>query len=187
MPILPAEPQLYPPDLWSHEEVDFDPERPWWCLHTRPRQEKAAARHFLARRLTYYLPQVVQETTTPKGRKIRSVLPMFTGYLFLRGTLADRGEAIRTDCLTKVMDVPDQAGLVRDLRQIYRILDSGLEVIPESTSPVGSRVRILCGPFAGLVGTVFRRDGRDRFAATVGFLGRGATFDLRDWEVEPAE
>ncbi len=92
MPILPAEPQKYPPDLWDGALGSVDPERPWWCLHTKPRQEKSAARHFHARRLTYYLPQVVQETRTPAGRKIRSVLPLFTGYIFIQGNDYERVE-----------------------------------------------------------------------------------------------
>ena len=29
-----------------------------------------------------------------------------------------------------------------------------------------------------------RRDGRDRFAAVVNYIGRGATVELRDWQVE---
>jgi hypothetical protein len=33
-------------------------------------------------------------------------------------------------------------------------------------------------------GTVIRRGKRDEFVAVVRFLGRGATVDLEDWQVE---
>ena len=35
-----------------------------------------------------------------------------------------------------------------------------------------------------MVGTVIRRAKRDQFVAVVRFLGRGATVDLQDWQVE---
>ncbi len=50
MPILPAEPDLYPSDLWDRlsepvpEPQDDEARVRWMCLHTRPRQEKAVAR-----------------------------------------------------------------------------------------------------------------------------------------------
>lgn len=184
MPILPAEPQMYPPDLWQGPARPLDPERPWWCLHTKPRQEKAVARHFRARGLTHYLPQVIQESRTPAGRRIRSQLPLFAGYVFFQGDDRDRVEALRTDCLIRVLEVVDQEALVRDLEQIHTLLTSGLEIVPEPTYPVGARVRILSGPLMGLVGTVIRRGQKNRFAAMVDFLSRGATVELQDWQVE---
>ena len=187
MPILPAEPQLYPPDLWQGEVGGIEPERPWWCLHTKTRQEKATARYLNSRGLTFYLPQVVQESHTPGGRKIRSLQPLFGGYVFFQGDDGQRVEALKSDRLNRVLEVADQEGLVRDLRQVHRMLSSGLEVLPEPTHPVGSRVRILSGPLQGVVGTVVRRDRRDQFVAVVRFLGRGATVELRDWQVERIE
>jgi transcriptional antiterminator RfaH len=187
MPILPAEPDIFPDDLWQGEVGGLDPQRPWWCLHTKPRQEKATARHLRGLGLTHYLPQVVQEGRTPGGRAIRSVLPLFTGYLFFQGDDRQRIEALKGNRLVGVLNVADQEALIGDLRQVHQMLASGLAVVPEPFHPVGARVRILSGPLAGMVGTVVRRDRRDRFVAVVRFLGRGATVDLQDWQVESAE
>jgi transcription antitermination factor NusG len=184
MPILPAEPDLYPPDLWEEGQTLLSTEGRWWCLHAKPRQEKAAARDLRARSVAFYLPQVVREDRTPQGRKIRSVVPLFTSYLFLRGNDHDRLEALRGNRLANILEVPDQEGLARDLRQIHQMLSSGLAVVPEPVMPVGARVRIKTGPLAGMEGTVMRRGKRDQFVAVVQFLGRGATVDLEDWQVE---
>jgi transcription antitermination factor NusG len=184
MPILPAEPDLFPPDLWDREDAPSDPDRRWWCLHTKPRQEKAAARHLRSRRISHYLPQVVREDRTPGGRKIRPILPLFPGYLFLRGEEGDRLEAFRGNHLANVLEVVDQDGFDRDLRQIYQMLSSGLPVVPEPSYPVGTRVRISSGPLTGLVGSVVRRGKRDQFVAVVEFLGSGAMVELQDWQVE---
>jgi transcriptional antiterminator RfaH len=181
MPILPAEPDMYPADFWDEGVATG---LRWWCLHTRPRQEKATARLLRSRRVAHYLPQVVQEGRTPGGRKTRSVLPLFAGYVFLRGDEQGRLEALKGNTLVGVLDVADQGALARDLRQIHQMLSSGVPVLPEPTHPVGARVRILNGPLAGLVGTVVRRGKRDQFVAVVQFLGRGATVDLQDWQAE---
>lgn len=186
MPILPDEPVLYPPDLWTGQDGP-EPGRPWWCLHTKPRQEKSVARDLMVRGLTFYLPLVVQESRTPTGRKIRSRVPLFTSYVFFQGDDEQRRAALTTNRLVHALPVPDPDGLVADLRQIDRMLRSGLPVVPEATHPVGSRVRIVTGPLAGLVGTVARRGQGDRFVAIVQFLGSGASADLRDWQVEQVE
>jgi len=78
----------------------MDSKRRWWCLHAKPRQEKTTARYLRSRELTYYLPQIVQESRTPGGRKIRSLLPLFTGYLFLQCDDRQRVEALKSHSLT---------------------------------------------------------------------------------------
>jgi transcriptional antiterminator RfaH len=183
MPILPAEPDLHPRDLWERKDMGSLDER-WWCLHAKPRQEKAVARALKSRNVAYYLPQVIKVERTPQGRKIRSNVPLFTGYLFLLGDDFARLEALRTDRLVQVLEVYDQETLVHDLRQIHQMLASGLTVLPEPVMPVGARVRVKTGPLMGIVGTVIRRGKRDHFVAVVQFLGRGATVELEDWQVE---
>lgn len=185
MPILPAEPNVFPPSLLMDEAPGADPAARWWCLHARPRQEKATARYLHSQRIPHYLPLVVQEGRTPAGRKIRSVVPLFTGYLFLLGDDRQRVEAQKGNNLVNILEVADQEGLTRDLGQVRRMLESGLPIAAEPAHSVGVRVRILEGPLRGLVGVVVRRGKRDQFVAVVRFLGKGATVDLEDWQVEP--
>jgi transcription antitermination factor NusG len=184
MPILPAEPALYPDDLWHSDNPLVGNDRVWWCLHTKPRQEKAVARELRIQKIPFYLPQVVHEDRTPQGRKTRSVIPLFTSYLFLLGDERDRLSALKGNRLVRVIVVADQPTMDHDLRQIHQVLASGLAVVAEPTVPVGARVRILTGPLTGIEGTVIRRGKRDQFVAVVHFLGSGATVDLEDWQVE---
>jgi len=183
MPILPAEPDLHPASLWQGGGRGTHDDR-WWCLPTKPRQEKAVARILRFQDISYYLPQVVKVDRTPQGRKTRAIIPLFTGYLFLLGDEYARIEALRTDRLANVLEIVDQEKLIHDLHQIHQMLSSGLTVIPEPVIPVGARVRIKSGPLMGIEGTVIRRGKRDQFVAVVQFLGRGATVDLEDWQVE---
>lgn len=183
MPILPAEPDMYPPNLWEANLRGTNEAR-WWCLHTKPRQEKAAARDLQIHQIPHYLPQVVHEGKTPAGRKTRSVLPLFPGYLFLLGEETAKAQALRGNRLVGVLEVADQEGIHLDLHQIHTLIGSGLAIVPEPTLPVGSTVRIVSGPLKGMIGTIVKRGKRDQFVAIVHFLGQGATVDLEDWQVE---
>lgn len=200
MPILPAEPELFPPDLFKpgalsvppphdeseevEEEDEFTLPR-WWCLHVKPRQEKAAARHLFDHKLAHYLPQIAKESRTPAGRKIRSIIPLFPGYLFFRGNHNERLEAFQGGQLVGTLEVHDQDRLEKDLRQVYQMLSSGLPVVPEPEFPIGSKVRIVNGPLRRLVGTIEKRGNRDLFVVVVHMLGKGAAVDLEAWQIEP--
>jgi transcriptional antiterminator RfaH len=185
MPILRAEPDCNPPNLWDDPApLTIDAQVRWWCLHTKPRQEKATARELRKAGIAYYLPQVLRESRTPQGRKIQSIVPLFAGYMFLRGDRDDRLVALRGQRLVGVLEVADQEAIGRDLRQIYTMISSGMHISEEPVVPVGANVRIATGPLTGMVGKVVRRGKKDQFVAVVHFLGRGATVDLRDWQVD---
>ncbi|HWT83453.1 MAG TPA: UpxY family transcription antiterminator, partial [Candidatus Methylomirabilis sp.] len=109
MPILPAEPEMYPGTLWQEDRPRDDCHRCWWCLHTKPRREKMVARVLHKRQIPYYLPNVVHESRTPGGRKIRSTLPLFPGYMFLYGDDYQRSEAMQGNHLANILEVPNQA------------------------------------------------------------------------------
>jgi len=184
MPILPAEPELFPPDLPRGDTFPFGNGQFWWCLHTKPRQEKATARYLRSKELSHYLPQVANSGRTPRGRPYRSILPLFSGYVFLLADDRQRVEAFLGNTLVNVLAIPDQEEFAGQIGQIHRMLASGLPVGSEDQLPVGARCRILDGPLRGLVGTVIRRGGRDEFVAAVRFLGRGVKITLADWQVE---
>ena len=143
MPILPAEPDFYPPDLWedpqaiprSHEEAV------WWCLHAKPRQEKATGRELRKLGLTFYLPQVLKEDRTPQGRKIRSVIPLFPSYLFLHGDYNDRLAALRGNRLVAVLEVAIRPRWSAISGRSTRCSAPGSRSSPSRPSPVGSRVQ----------------------------------------------
>jgi transcription antitermination factor NusG len=186
MPILPAEPDCNPLTLW--DEASPLPARngaAWWCLHTKPRQEKSIARDLHIADVVYYLPQMQRESRTPQGRRLRSQVPCFPGYMFFYGDSNDRMVALRGNRLVNVLEVTDQDGLIRDLRRIHAVLHSGLPIFEEPSVPVGATVRITNGPLTGLTGKVVRRGKRDHFVAIVDFLGRGAAVELQNWQVEP--
>ncbi|MBX7167454.1 MAG: antitermination protein NusG [Pirellulales bacterium] len=188
MPILPAEPDVYPADLF--EACASDPaghanqSAQWWALYTLPRREKDLLRRLRALELAHYGPLVPRRQRSPQGRVRTSYLPLFSGYVFLRGDNDERHRALTTQCVSRCLEVPCAAELVADLSRIHRLIAGGLAPTPEALVQPGMAVRVKSGPLAGLEGEVVERRGQKRLLVAVRFLQQGASVELDDFAVE---
>ncbi len=184
MPILPKEPDVYPPDLLERAGADEPCEATWWGLYTLARREKELMRRLRAMHVPFYCPLVPRRSRTPKGRICVSHVPLFASYVFLYGNHDDRRQALSTNCVARCLPVVDASQLIHDLRQIHQLIESGAPILPESRLHAGMRVRIRSGVLAGLEGVVIRRQGEERLLVSVSFLQRGASALLEDCQVE---
>jgi transcriptional antiterminator RfaH len=167
MPVLPAEPYVYPDDLFANLVPPATPaEARWWVLHTRPRAEKA-----LVRKL--------------RGRNSSFFLPLFPGYVFLHGDHEERTLALETGQVVRCLDAPAQDRLAADLERVHRLMTTGAPLVPEQQLAGGALVEVTAGPFAGLQGKVLHRRGGWRLLVEVDFLQRGVSVELEDWMVRP--
>jgi transcriptional antiterminator RfaH len=180
MPILPAEPDIYPATLLDLDEAAS----PWWAMYTLARREKELMRRLRALEVPFYAPLVCQRTRSPSGRTRQSYLPLFPGYVFVCGDGSARQAALTTNCVSRSLEVPDSARLIHDLRQIKRMIASDVALTPESRIEVGRRVRVRSGSMLGLEGTVVRRRGKDWLLVIVEFLQQGVSVQLEDFQVE---
>ena len=121
----------------------------------------------------------------PKKRDSSGIDGMFAGYVFLYGGGEARYRAMTTNCVSRWLPVPDGQELTRDLCQVRRLVDSGAPLTPEARLEAGSRVRVRCGPLAGLEGRILKRSGEVRLLVAVNFLKQGASLLLEDHQVEP--
>jgi transcription antitermination factor NusG len=183
MPILPAEPDRFPATLFDEPPAAAQP-RCWWVMHTKPRQEKALARHLTAAAVPYYLPCVPRRNRI-RGRVMTSQVPLFTGYLFLLADRAERVSALASDRVVHSLEVHDQAGLWADLTQIERLIRTGAPVTAEAQLVPGTPVEISSGPLEGLRGTIVRSASGRRFVVRVDFIHQGASVLLEDYALVP--
>lgn len=184
MPLLPAEPALFPEDLLIAPPPS-DADARWWALHTRPRAEKALARKARAAGLAYFLPQY-ERRWTARGRTLRAYVPLFPGYLFLFGDGETRRCALETNLVANCLPVPDGQRLHTELEEVWRLMGSGVVLSPETRGlEPGTRVEVVAGPLAGLEGTVLRAGTRARFYVEVTFLRRGVSAEVEAWMIRP--
>lgn len=125
----------------------------WWIAHVKSRNEKAFAFDLARKGVGYYLPMQEKETYSG-GRRRRNLYPLFTSYVFFCGTPEDRVKAFETNRVANVLPVEDQDGFVRELTTIESAIAAGERVEIVEQLPVGQRVEVTRGPFAGTIGLV---------------------------------
>lgn len=179
MPILKRELDVFPEGLFTIPEDEL----PWWVAHVRSRQEKALARYLIHFQVPFYLPQREQRVRR-NGRTFTSHLPLFSGYVFFRGEREQRVQVLRSELLVRVLDVPDQPLLTRELAQLRLLQETGVPLVPHSYIEPGDRVRVSEGPFKGYQGIVLREKGRLRLVVSVSTLRRSVAVELDREELE---
>jgi len=185
MPILPLENVCFPPNLFV-DERPFDPEHPWMVIHTKPRQEKVIARHLHAAELSYFLP--LAKSGKPRAARVPdSFPPVFPGYLFIRNARQNRLPFQILDRAVRILDVPDQMTLDKQLQQVWWLIGGDQEVQREEELKPGDRVMIRMGSMAGMKGTLIESKGETRFVVSVDFIQKGLSIVVDRDSIIPAE
>ena len=183
MPLLRAEPNLYPETLFT-DPMPVDASARWWVLYTRARAEKSLARQLHGRRIAFYLP-LYKSTWNHNGRHRSSHLPLFPGYVFLFGGDDARLAALETNLLTSTIPVAEQERLYSDLLRVERLAGGPVPVAPECDFATGEPVVIESGPFQGMTGKILRRGQQTRFVVEIELLRRGVSVEFEGWLLRP--
>jgi transcription antitermination factor NusG len=183
MPILGAEVSLNPPNLLSELSVESN-DRRWWAFYTKARQEKAFARALVGQEIPFYLPLVAKDNII-RGKKVRSRIPLFGGYIFLFASEEERVLSLTTNRVSTILPVENAEQLRKDLLNISTLIDSDAPLTVEKRIVTGDRVRIKNGSMEGLEGVVINRKGKERLMVAVTMLQQGVSVELEDFLVEP--
>ncbi len=175
-----------PPLIWPEVESIHDFTGQWWVVHTKSRNEKALAHDLIRRKISYFLP-MSWKVRRKSRRTIRSLLPLFGGYLFFCGQENDRIELLRTDRVANLIEVKDQQRLVRELQQIEQALKAGVPVTPHKYIREGQKCRVVAGPLLGLEGVVATTRGATRLVLQVDMLGQAASVEIDVDMIEPVD
>lgn len=148
----------------------------WFVLHTMSRQEKAVSADLSAAGVNHVLPLV--ETVRYYGRrKMKVELPLFPGYVFMRGSIEQAYDADRTRRVANLIRVKDQAGFERELTSVTQAKACGGKLDPHPYLARGVSVEVTAGPFKGLQGVVADiRSGR--LVLNVSVLGQATVMEI---------
>ena len=155
----------------------------WWVAHTKARNEKSLAWDLLKRGTSYFLP-MVKKVQIISGRKVKSVLVLFGGYLFFCGSEDDRYKAMRTNRIASTIDVPDQERLIKELSSLQTAMSGPKQLDPFPYLQVGQRCVVTAGPLKGVEGLLVRRTNVDRLVLQIHVLGQAVSteIDASRWE-----
>jgi len=162
----------WPPDKSIGDFADQ-----WWVAHTKSRNEKALAQDLIGKNICYFLP-MSWRAHRRKGRTFRSLLPLFSGYLFFCGQENQRIEVLRTNRVANLIEVKDQRKLVAELLQVEQALRAGASLLPHKYIKAGQLCRVIAGPLADLQGIIVKTKGSARLVLQIDMLGQATSAEI---------
>lgn len=166
-------PQCYPEDVLTS---DSDAQIYWLAVHTKPRQEKALAWVLKHQDVGYYLPLVSQPQRNRKRLRF-SLLPLFSGYLFLRASPQKKQLAWQTNRVLQIIRVTDQQLLQSQLLNIFHAT-SWAKVQPCEFALKGRKARVIEGPLAGVEGIIVQQKNTTRLVFQIEAIRQAIRVDI---------
>lgn len=165
--------------LIEHDAVEFPrlDGATWHVVRTRSRQEKALAADLVARSIPCFLP-LTRVVRYYGRRKVRALLPLFPGYLFMAGEREDCFTAERTGRVAQVLHVQDQESLRQELASISQVLRAEGLLTPCAPLEHGAEVEVSAGPFKGVRGRVDVHVQDNRLVLHVDMVGNAAVLEI---------
>ena len=166
-----------PPMIWPAKSSIKDFSGVWWVAHTKSRNEKALAWQMQKKNISYFLP--LTEKVYRKSRRVmRSMLPLFSGYVFFCGGEADRLEVLKTNRVAQILQVNDQQHIVAELLPIEKVLANGTNLLPHSYIRAGQQCKVIAGPLMGIEGIVVSEQNKTRLVLQVDILGKATCLEI---------
>ncbi len=166
-----------PPIIWPPDTGICQFEGLWWVAHTKSRNEKALAWQMQKKNISYFLPMM--EKVYRKSRRVsRSMLPIFSGYVFFCGDENDRLEVLKTNRTANLIMVEDQRIFVSELEPIEKALTSGFTLEPHDYIKQGQHCRVIAGALMGTEGIVVETKSGIRLVLQVDILGKATCLEI---------
>lgn len=158
---------------------------PWWAVYIRHQHEKTAAEMMTTKGLEVFLP-VYESVRRWKDRRKLLSLPLFPGYVFVRGT-SSRLQILTTPGVHMILSQGDQAATIpeEEIQAIRRTLEGNYRVEPHPYLKCGQRVRVKCGSLGGIQGILVRKKSLYRLVLSVQMLAQSVAVEIDAADVEP--
>lgn len=173
-----------PSELMVSNESNVS-ESPWYAIYTRHQHEKMVAQILTSKGFNTFLP-LYATTHKWKDRTKALSLPLFPCYVFLKGDIERRLQIVTTPGIFGLVSSGGQPAAIPnvEIEAIQRVIESGTQVEAHSFLKCGNRVRVKCGPLAGIEGILVRKKSVSRLVLTVEILGTAAAIEVSAFQVE---
>jgi transcription antitermination factor NusG len=158
-------------------------ESSWYAIRVRARWEKLVADALRNKEYDEFLP-LYRKRSNWSDRIKEITLPLFPGYVFCRSDLSGRTPFITTPGVIGILSFAGCPAIISDkeIEVIKAIVHSGADVGPWPYVHQGRRVRMHCGPLAGVEGILIRAKGDWRVVLSVETLCRSVAVEVdREW------
>ena len=180
---LSENPAIISPEVDSLTELNGT----WWVAYTKARFEKVFAWDMINHGIGYFLP-MREKISFSGNRKRRTMLPLFTSYVFLCGSDDDRYTAMTTNRLCQIIEVTDQDTLIKELLNIEKALLNKAVIDNYPCLAIGSGCRVISGSMMGIEGVIIEKNNvKARMVIEVTILGQGVIVEIDSDLLEPTQ
>ena len=157
----------------------------WYAIYTRHQHEKMVDQILTNKGFNTFLP-LYATTHSWKDRTKALLLPLFPCYVFLKGGIERRLQIITTPGIYGLVSSAGHPAMIADteIEAIRRVIESGTRVEAHPFLKCGNRVRVKCGPLAGIEGILVRQKNISRLVLSVELLGTAAAIEVSTFQVE---
>lgn len=160
-------------------------ERKWYAVFTLPQNEKSVAKQLALREVEAFLPTYESVKVWKNRQRVRTVLPLFPTYLFVRIDHRQR---------TSVLQSPGVIRIVGNSREHAPVADAAIELLrsgipgrimePYRDLVVGKKVRIKSGTMEGVEGVLVRKGNGLRFVLAIEMINQYAAIEVGAEDLE---
>ncbi len=156
------------------ENPNLDKNKHWYALYTKPRHEFKAEEQLNGCGIEYFLPKITRLKQW-SDRKKKVTEPLFSGYIFIRGNEKDRLLALEQYAIVRSIFFEGAPAIVPDwqIENLQKMLESGSDIEVTEQLNVGTKVKIISGPFKDVEGIVYETPNQEQMLAiTIDLLRR---------------
>ncbi len=163
-------------------------ERRWYAVFTLPQNEKSAVKQLDLRGVEAFLPTYETVRVWKNRQRVRTVLPLFPTYLFVRIDCRQRG---------RVLESPGVIHIVGNSREQVPVPDAEIELLRSSVRGrnmepyhellMGAKVRIKSGSMEGVEGVLVRKGNGLRFVLALKMINQYAAIEVDAEDLESVE
>lgn len=166
----------------------FDATSPWWAVYTRHQHEKVVAQILLTKGFEVFLP-LYESVRRWKDRNKMLSLPLFTGYVFLRGNIGRRLHVLTTPGVHSILSRGEKVAAIPndEIDAIRKAVNSPARVEPHPFLRCGETVRVMRGSLEGVQGVLVRKKSLYRLVLSVEMLAQSVAVEIDAADVEPVK
>jgi transcriptional antiterminator RfaH len=154
-------------------------EKFWFALYTKPRSEFKAEKQLTDAGVNNYLPKITRLKQW-SDRKKKVTEPLLRGYIFIYADEQER--LISVEQLAVVRCIFDAGRPARipewQIDNLRTLLETKSDIFVRNGIVPGAKVRILTGPFEGVIGTIVSGDTGKSISITIDLLNRSVITKL---------
>ncbi|MBZ0181994.1 MAG: UpxY family transcription antiterminator [Melioribacteraceae bacterium] len=160
-------------------EIKDEKTKYWYALYVKPRHEFRVETELKSLEIENYLPTFIQvKQWSDRKKKVKE--PLFKGYIFIYANTQERYKALATESVIKTVSFQGKPSTIPEweINNLRKMLEGNPDVYVSDKIKIGTHVKIVEGPMAGIEGVVYRHDNDEMIAITIELLNRSVSVQL---------